>query len=147
MLTFRGLIYSVLNKLNVNRTSDFQKTNMQMKLECESRSQNKCFNIQIKCIIYLISTFIYLFSVFQMRRYKCIFITDYSTVLTAISTGVQCGSCYVGFSFMCMSCRSLFVLLYFCFWPLYVLFFFDKRIQITPLVSSNSCFHLNIKER
>jgi hypothetical protein len=38
MLTFRGLIYSVLNKLNVNRTSDFQKTNMQMKVECESRS-------------------------------------------------------------------------------------------------------------
>jgi hypothetical protein len=35
-------------------------------------------------------------------------------------------------------CRSLFVLLYFFFWPLFCLFFFDIRILITPLVSSNS---------
>jgi hypothetical protein len=53
MLTFRGLIYSVLNKLNINGTSDFQKTNMQRKVEYESRSYNKCFNTQIKCIIYV----------------------------------------------------------------------------------------------
>jgi hypothetical protein len=38
---------------------------------------------------------------------------------------------------MCMFCRSLFVLLYFFFWPLCCLFF-DIRILITPLVSSNS---------
>ena len=38
--------------------------------------------------------------------------------------------------FMYMLCRSLFVLLY--FWPLCCLFFFDLRILITPLVSSNS---------
>ena len=36
-------------------------------------------------------------------------------------------------------CRSLFVLLYFFFWPLCCLFFFDIRVLITPLVSSNSC--------
>ena len=42
------------------------------------------------------------------------------------------------FSFMCMFCTSLFVLLYFFFWPFCCLFFFDIRIQITPLVSSNS---------
>ena len=35
-------------------------------------------------------------------------------------------------------CRSLFVLLYFFFWPLCCLLFFDIRILITPLVSSNS---------
>jgi hypothetical protein len=39
---------------------------------------------------------------------------------------------------MCMFCRSLFVLLYFFIWPLCCLFFFDIRILITPLVSSNS---------
>ena len=39
-------------------------------------------------------------------------------------------SCYSIFSFMCMFCRSLFVLLYFFFWPLCCLFFFDIRILI-----------------
>ena len=39
-------------------------------------------------------------------------------------------------SFMCMFCRSLFVLLAFFFWPLCCLFF-DLRILINPLVSSN----------
>ena len=43
-----------------------------------------------------------------------------------------------------MLCRSLFVLLYFFFWPLCCLFFFDIRILIAPLVSSNS-FYLSIK--
>ena len=47
------------------------------------------------------------------------------------------------FSFMCMFCRSLFVLLYFFFWPLCCLFYFDMRILITPLVSSNSSQRLN----
>ena len=41
---------------------------------------------------------------------------------------------------MCMFCRSLCVLLYFFFWPLCCLFFFDIRIIITPLVSSNSSY-------
>jgi hypothetical protein len=40
---------------------------------------------------------------------------------------------------MCMFCRSLFVLLSFFFWPLCYLFF-DIRILITPLVSSNSSY-------
>jgi hypothetical protein len=42
------------------------------------------------------------------------------------------------FSLMCMFCRSLFVLLYFFFWPLCCLFFSDIRILIAPFVSSNS---------
>ena len=43
--------------------------------------------------------------------------------------------------FICLFCRSLFVLLYFVFWPLYCLFFFDIRILITPLVSSISSYN------
>ena len=39
---------------------------------------------------------------------------------------------------MCMSCRSLFVLLSFFFSPLCCLFFFNIRILITPLISSIS---------
>ena len=42
------------------------------------------------------------------------------------------------FSFICMFCRSLFVLLHFFFWSLCCLFFFDIRILIALLVSSNS---------
>jgi hypothetical protein len=41
---------------------------------------------------------------------------------------------------MCMFCRSLFVILSFFFWSLCCLFFFDLRILITPLVSSNSSY-------
>ena len=48
--------------------------------------------------------------------------------------------CYSIFSFICMFCRSLFVLLYFFFWSLSCLFFFDIRILITPLVSPNSSY-------
>jgi hypothetical protein len=47
------------------------------------------------------------------------------------------GSCYSIFSLMC-NVLSLFVLLSFLFWPLCCLSFFDLRILITPLVSSNS---------
>ena len=43
---------------------------------------------------------------------------------------------------MCMFCRSLFVLLYFFFWQLCFRFFFDLRILISPLVSSNSSLKL-----
>ena len=39
-----------------------------------------------------------------------------------------------------MFCRSLFVLLYFFFWPLCCLFFFDIRILITTLETSNSSY-------
>jgi hypothetical protein len=40
------------------------------------------------------------------------------------------------FNFMCMFCKSLFVL--FLIWPVCCLSFFDLWILITPLVSSNS---------
>jgi hypothetical protein len=48
---------------------------------------------------------------------------------------------------MCMFCTSLFLLLPFLFWSLCFLFFFDLRILITTLLSSNSSiltfeFHL-----
>jgi len=45
------------------------------------------------------------------------------------------GSWYSIFSFMCMFYRSLFVLLYFFFWLLCCLSFFDIGILITPVVS------------
>ena len=44
-------------------------------------------------------------------------------------------------AFMCMFCRSLFVLLSFFFWPLRCLSFFDFRGLITLLVSSNSWYY------
>ena len=43
------------------------------------------------------------------------------------------GSCYSIFSFICMFCRSLFVLLYYFLWLLCCQFFFDIRILITSL--------------
>ena len=46
---------------------------------------------------------------------------------------MQNDHCYSIFSFIRMFCRSLFVLLYFFFWPLRCLFFFEIPILITPL--------------
>ena len=57
--------------------------------------------------------------------------------------GLYWGSCYSIFSFMCVFCRSLFVLLCFFFWPLCCLSFFDIRILITSMVSSNSSYPNN----
>ena len=52
------------------------------------------------------------------------------------------GSCYSIFSCMCMFCRSLFVLLYFFFRPLYRLLSVGLPILTTTLVSS----HFDISE-
>ena len=52
-------------------------------------------------------------------------------------TSFYWGSCYSIFCFISMFCRSLFVLMSFFLWPLCCLSFFDLRILITPLVSSN----------
>ena len=59
----------------------------------------------------------------------------YSAVLIcALIPAFQWGSCYLIFSFLCMFYRSLFVHLYFFFWPLCCLFFFDIQILITSLL-------------
>ena len=63
--------------------------------------------------------------------------TAYPSRAPEFTPGFQWGLCYSIFSCICMFCRSLFVLLYFFFWPLCCLFFFDIRILITLLVSSN----------
>ena len=63
----------------------------------------------------------------------------------AFNPGIQLGSCYSIFSFMCMFCRLLFVLLSFFFWPLCCLSFFDLRVLFTPLVSSNSSLNLTVR--
>ena len=67
--------------------------------------------------------------------------TAYTSEAPEFTPGFWWGSCYSIFSFICMFCRSLFVLLYYFFWPLYCLFFFDIRILITPLVSSISSYN------
>jgi hypothetical protein len=47
---------------------------------------------------------------------------------------------------MCIFCWSLFVFLYFFVWPLCCLSFFDLRILITSLISSNSSHWLQWKK-
>ena len=48
------------------------------------------------------------------------------------------------FCFLCMFSRSLFVLLQFSVWPMCCLVFFDIRILITPLASSNFVYFNHI---
>jgi hypothetical protein len=67
--------------------------------------------------------------------------TAYPSGAHEFTPSFKWGTCYSIFSFICMFCRSLFVLLYFFFWPL---FFFDMRILIVPLVSSNSSKHFTL---
>jgi hypothetical protein len=64
--------------------------------------------------------------------------TAYPSGAPEFIPGFQWGSCYSIFSFMCMFCRSLFVLLFIFFWSLCSLHCLDLRIRITPLVLSNS---------
>ena len=75
----------------------------------------------------------------------------YSRTLSSYqkSTNILSFSCYLIFSLMCMFSRSLFVLLYFFFWSLSCLFFFDLQILITSLwylqtllLSSTTIYHL-----
>ena len=56
--------------------------------------------------------------------------TVYPSGAPEFTPGFWWGSCYLIFSFICMFCRLLFVLLYFFFQPLCCLFFFDIRILI-----------------
>ena len=93
-----------------------------------------------QCTFYfaLLAVYIFLYIVgsvhFTLHYWQCAF---YFTLLVVYLL-LQWGSCYLIFSFMCMFCRSFFVLLYFFFWPLCCLFLFDIRIVITPVVSSTS---------
>ena len=61
--------------------------------------------------------------------------TDYPSG-TPVFTPFNGGYCCSIFSFICMFCRSLFVILYFFIRPLHFRSFFDLRLLITPLVSS-----------
>jgi hypothetical protein len=71
-----------------------------------------------------------LFTILLCTNTKTLFLIRYASFSQ--------GSCYSSVSFICMFCRSLFLLLSFFFWQLCCLVFFDLRILITPLVSSNS---------
>ena len=72
------------------------------------------------------------------------FCTFYFGHCVVCSSSIYDSDCPFGifklFLLLCMFCRSLFVLLYFFFWPLCCLFFFDIRILIAPLVSSSSSY-------
>ena len=56
---------------------------------------------------------------------KCLYNVRHKAL--GLTPGSYYGSCYFIFSFMCMFCRSLFVLF---FWPLCCLTFSDLRIMI-----------------
>jgi len=58
--------------------------------------------------------------------------------------GLYWGSCWSIFSFMCMFCRSLFVLLPFFFLVIVLSVLLRFTDMITPLVSSNSSYRLSI---
>jgi hypothetical protein len=74
--------------------------------------------------------------------------TAYPSEALEFILGLQWRPCYSIYSFMCMFCRSLFVLVSFFFWPLCRLFYFDLRILSTPLVSLNSSYnHLILSPR
>ena len=60
-----------------------------------------------------------------------ILLTAYPSGAPEFTPGFWWGSCCLIFSFMCMFCRSVFILLSFFFWLLCCLSF-DLRILITP---------------
>jgi hypothetical protein len=57
------------------------------------------------------------------------------TSSSLVFSGARCARSYI---FCVMLCLSLFVLFSFFFWSLYCLSFFDLRLVITPVLSSNS---------
>ena len=59
-----------------------------------------------------------------------VFVCVQGYVILLFTLGFYWGSCFSIYSFMCMFCRSLFVILSFFFWPLCCLSFFKLRIQI-----------------
>jgi hypothetical protein len=67
--------------------------------------------------------------------------TAYPSGAHDFTPGFKWGSCYSIFSFMRMFCRSLFVLLYFFFWPLCCLFFLRFTALITPLLALSVVDH------
>jgi len=109
-----------------------------------------CF-VRVSCFIYVFfCVFIYVFWSPTRFPYQMMFVSFNSN-----TTGATCGAGTVkpfgleftlGFSvvrvtrsllFCVVFCRSLFVLLSNFFWPLCCLSFFDLRLLIIPLISSN----------
>ena len=83
------------------------------------------------CIIWII-TFVSTFVTFYFcLRLRFSWLPSSSLVFSAVRVA--------GYLIFCaMFCTSLFNLVFFLFWPLYCLSFFDLGILITPLKSSNS---------
>ena len=79
-----------------------------------------------KCIC--LSVFCFCFCDFYMLiRYA---ITSLSFRICNVYMVIRSANCYLIFGVMCMFCRSLFVLLYFFFWPLCCLLFFIVRFWL-----------------
>jgi hypothetical protein len=66
--------------------------------------------------------------------------TAYTSGAPVFTPGIQWGSCYSIFSFMCNVLLIVVCPLSLFIWALCCLSFFDWRILITPFVSSNSIF-------
>ena len=69
--------------------------------------------------------------------------TAYHSGAHEFTPSFQWGSFYSIFSFMCMLCRSLFVLLYFFCWPLCCLFFFDMLNYSEFLIGLGWVIHIS----
>ena len=65
--------------------------------------------------------------------------TYYTSGEPEFTLGYWWGSRCSIFSFLCICCKSLFVLLYFFLWPLCCLSFYYLQILITPFVSCGHC--------
>ena len=134
----------------IKRTKVVKKTDLQNILRVETR-------ISVVFIILFSETVATIYVFDSCRLYPMFFVfvivwqfdlqlSVQSLPITTNDVSSMWGSCYSIFSFMCMFYRSLFVLLYFFFWPLCCLFFFDLRILITPLVSSKSSSNQSITD-
>ena len=134
----------------IKRTKVAKKTDLQNILRVETR-------ISVVFIICSQKTVAAIYVFDSCRLYPMVFVvvivwqfdlqlSVQSLPITTNDVSSMWGLCYSIFSFMCMFYRSLFVLLYFFFWPLCCLFFFDLRILITPLVSSQSSSNQSITD-
>ena len=134
----------------IKRTKVVKKTDLQNMLRVETRISVVfiiCSQKTVATIYVFDSCRLYpMFFVFVIVWQFDLQLSVQSLPITTNDVSSMWGSCYSIFSFMCMFYRSLFVLLYFFFWPLCCLFFFDLRILITPLVSSKSSSNQSITD-
>ena len=104
----------------------------------------RCLYCRLQFLDYVINTFL---SLVYIGRCQCLFFTFGHCFVCPSSSRLHLvffllcifviNIILAWLSFMCMFCRSLFVLFSFFFWPMWFLFFVDLRIRMTH---SNSSF-------